>query len=29
PPERLAKAVPDMQTLSIEAFLDVWDNEIP
>jgi phosphonate metabolism protein (transferase hexapeptide repeat family) len=25
PPEKLAKAVPDMQALSIEAFLDRWE----
>ncbi|RWA72487.1 DapH/DapD/GlmU-related protein [Mesorhizobium sp.] len=26
-PEKLAKAVPDMQSLAIEAFLDRWENE--
>ena len=26
PAERIAKAVPDMQALSIEAFLDKWEN---
>jgi phosphonate metabolism protein (transferase hexapeptide repeat family) len=28
PPERLAKAVPDMQALAIEAFLDRWESDI-
>ncbi|TIS90061.1 DapH/DapD/GlmU-related protein [Mesorhizobium sp.] len=28
PPERLAKAIPDMQALPIEAFLDRWENEV-
>lgn len=27
PPEKLAKAVPDMQALPIEAFLDRWEQE--
>ena len=27
PPEKLAKAVPDMQALPIEAFLDRWERE--
>ncbi|MDR7035082.1 DapH/DapD/GlmU-related protein [Mesorhizobium sp. BE184] len=26
PPERLAKAIPDMQSLAIGAFLDRWEN---
>lgn len=26
PPEKLAKAIPDMQSLAIEAFLDRWEN---
>lgn len=26
PPEKLAKAIPDMQALPIEAFLDQWEN---
>ncbi|UVK36254.1 antibiotic acetyltransferase [Mesorhizobium sp. AR10] len=29
PPEKLAKAVPDMQAMLIEAFLDRWENAIP
>ena len=28
-PERLARAVPDMQALPIEAFLDRWENDAP
>ncbi|MDX8497606.1 DapH/DapD/GlmU-related protein [Mesorhizobium sp. VK4C] len=28
-PEKLAKAIPDMQSLPIEAFLDRWENEAP
>jgi phosphonate metabolism protein (transferase hexapeptide repeat family) len=27
PPEKLAKAVPDMQALAIEDFLDRWEND--
>ncbi|MGX5844093.1 DapH/DapD/GlmU-related protein [Mesorhizobium sp. ArgA1] len=27
PPEKLAKAVPDMQALPLEAFLDRWEQE--
>ncbi|RVD15873.1 DapH/DapD/GlmU-related protein [Mesorhizobium sp. M4B.F.Ca.ET.017.02.2.1] len=27
PPEKLAKAVPDMQAMPIEAFLDRWEND--
>ncbi|TIU14308.1 MAG: antibiotic acetyltransferase, partial [Mesorhizobium sp.] len=27
-PEKVAKAVPDMQAMPIEAFLDRWENEI-
>ena len=27
PPEKLAKAVPDMQALAIEDFLDRWEQE--
>lgn len=27
--EKLARAIPDMQALSIEAFLDRWEHEIP
>ncbi|MBA1139056.1 DapH/DapD/GlmU-related protein [Mesorhizobium neociceri] len=27
PPEKLAKAVPDMQALPIEAFLDRWEQD--
>jgi len=27
PPEVLARAVPDMQALAIEAFLDRWERE--
>ena len=27
PPEKLAKAVPDMQALPIEDFLDRWEND--
>jgi hypothetical protein len=27
PPEKLARAVPDMQALTIEAFLDRWERE--
>jgi len=26
PPEKLARAVPDMQSMPIEAFLDRWEN---
>lgn len=29
PAERIARAVPDMQALSIEAFLDRWENADP
>ncbi|RUV81534.1 antibiotic acetyltransferase, partial [Mesorhizobium sp. M1A.F.Ca.IN.022.07.1.1] len=25
-PEKLARAIPDMQSLPIEAFLDRWEN---
>jgi len=28
-PEILARAIPDMQSLPIEAFLDSWENEVP
>ena len=28
PAEKLARAVPDMQAMSIEAFLDCWETEI-
>ncbi|RRI06955.1 antibiotic acetyltransferase [Mesorhizobium tamadayense] len=28
-PEKLARAIPDMQSMPIEAFLDRWDNEAP
>ncbi|CDX13157.1 Chloramphenicol acetyltransferase [Mesorhizobium sp. ORS 3324] len=28
-PEKLAKAIPDMQFMPIEAFLDRWENEAP
>ncbi|MDX8496637.1 DapH/DapD/GlmU-related protein [Mesorhizobium sp. VK22B] len=28
-PERLAKAIPDMQSMPTEAFLDRWENEAP
>ncbi|RWX65377.1 antibiotic acetyltransferase [Mesorhizobium sp. M4B.F.Ca.ET.089.01.1.1] len=27
PPEKLARAVPDMQAMPIEAFLDRWEND--
>ena len=27
PPERLFEAIPDMQALPIEAFLDRWESE--
>jgi len=29
PVEKLARAIPDMQALSIEAFLDRWENDSP
>ena len=28
-PEKLAKAVPDMQAMAIEAFLDRWEERHP